>query len=526
MNADASLRWQEAERLTAQGQEERARPMYVALTGDRALAPYAHLRLGVLAQREGDPRAAADHARAAFRSAHGDSELLELVAKSLLRAGITREALACADALLRLGAPANALAEVGKMLSDHMLPDAALPLLQRAMAQGLSRAPAMQYLVGLNWMYVGRHAQAQEALEASLRGNPDLAPAHWALAKLGDAPTRGVRIDRLRAALDRAPPDGPDAPLLWYALFHELDRADDPAAWTALEEAMRRRRAQVRHDERADDAVFDAAVRALDLPEANGAEPPQDDGPQPVFVVGLPRTGTTVIEQRLCARADAASAGELRDLALQLRCVTGRAGPPHFDAQQLRIDVGQARELGARYLEHTRWRAQGRAFYLDKWPENYLGVGLILAALPGARVLWVRRDPMDACFSNLKEWFAASYFYSYDMGEVARRCARFERLLAAVRDRGSARVACIGYESFVRDPDATVDRVLAALAIPRRSVPEHVPQVTIATASAAQAREGISARHVGAWQRYAQPLAPLRAELERLGLESSGEGGA
>ncbi len=523
MQSEADARWQEAEGFSAAGQDERAEPIYRDLLGVREHAPWAHLRLALAALRAGAVRDGEAHALGAFRSAWADSELLEAVCKMLLRTGCVQEALACADALLRLDAPAGALAEVGKMLSDHMLPDAALPLLQRAMARGLSRAPAMHYLVGLNLMYVGRHAQALEALEASLRGNPDLAPAHWALAKLADAQTRGARIDRLRAALDRTPPEAQDAPLLWYALFHELDRAGDAAAWAALEQAMRRRRAQVRHDEAAQDALFDAAARALELPEASADDALHDGGAQPLFVVGLPRTGTTVIEQRLCASVDAASAGELRDLALQLRAVTGRAGPPHFDARTLAIDAGQAHELGARYLARSRWRARGRAFYLDKWPENYLAVGAILAALPGARVIWVRRDPIDACFSNLKEWFAASYFYSYDMGEVARHCARFERLRAQVRDRASARVAFVGYEAFVRSPDTTLGGALDALGIARRAAPETAPQATIATASAAQAREGISTRHIGAWRRYARPLAPLCAELERLGLESSAE---
>lgn len=526
MQADADARWQEAERFSAAGQDARADPIYRSLLGVREHAPWAHLRLAVAALRAGDAQASEAHALGAFGGAWADPELLELVAKLLLRTGCVREALACAEALLRLDAPTSALAEVGKMLSDHMLPEAALPLLQRAMAKGLSRAPMVQYLVGLNLLYAGRHAEALEALEASLRGNPDLAPAHWALAKLADAPTRGARIDRLRAALVRIPPDAQDAPLLGYALFHELDRAGDTAAaWPLLEQAMRRRRAQVRYDESAQDALFDAAARALELPEASADAPLHDGGAQPLFVVGMPRTGTTVIEQHLCARTDAASAGELRDLALQLRRVTGRAGPPHFDAQQLAIDAGQARELGVRYLERSRWRAQGHALYLDKWPENYLAIGLILAALPAARVVWVRRDPMDACFSNLKEWFAASYFYSYDMGEVARHCARFERLHALARSRAGARVACIGYEDFARAPEATIERAIDALGIPRRAAAPSAPQGTIATASAAQAREAVSTRHIGAWRRYAQPLAPLRAELERLGL-AAGEGGA
>lgn len=521
MQADADARWQEAERFSAAGQDARADPIYRSLLGVREHAPWAHLRLAVAALRAGDAQASEAHALGAFGGAWADPELLELVAKLLLRTGCVREALACAEALLRLDAPTSALAEVGKMLSDHMLPEAALPLLQRAMAKGLSRAPMVQYLVGLNLLYAGRHAEALEALEASLRGNPDLAPAHWALAKLADAPTRGARIDRLRAALVRIPPDAQDAPLLGYALFHELDRAGDTAAaWSLLEQAMRRRRAQVRYDESAQGALFDAAARALELPEASADAPLHDGGAQPLFVVGMPRTGTTVIEQHLCARTDAASAGELRDLALQLRRVTGRAGPPHFDAQQLAIDAGQARELGARYLERSRWRAQGHALYLDKWPENYLAIGPILGSMPHARVICVRRGPMDACFSNLKEWFAASYFYSYDMGETARQYGRFDRLLAATHELDHARIASVEYEEFVRAPEETLEHIATRLTLPRREASSEPATGSITTASSIQVRAGVSRQYVGAWQRYREPLAPLQQALARLGYQT------
>lgn len=526
MNADANLRWQEAEALTAQGQEIRARAIYLALTGDRALAPFAHLRLGVFARRDGDPDAAQQHALAAFRSACADPELLELVAKSLLRAGLVQEALACADALLRLDAPVGALAEVGKLLSDHMLPEAALALLGRALERGLPATPAVRYLIGLNRMYLGHTAQAQEALEASLRGNAELAPAHWALAKLAAPDGRAARIDRLRAALARTPGSAPDAPLLWYALFHELDRADDAAAWESLQHGMRLRRAQVRHSEAEDEALFDAAHRALRLPPAADSTGTAAES-TPIFVVGMPRTGTTLIEQALCARVDAASAGELRDLTLQLRALRRQPGPPHFDARLLEaVTPEQAQSLGARYLERSRWRARSRACYIDKWPENYLAAGLLLAALGQARVVWVQRDPMDACFSNLKEWFAASYFYSYDPKETARRCARFERLGAALRERADARVAFLRYEDFVRAPESCLDRVIDRLGLPRRTSASLAPEATIVTASANQVREGISTRHVGAWRRYAEPLSPLRDELERLGLERAGDASA
>ena len=325
MSVDATRDWQAAEQFSAQGQVEQARPLYLGLLEDRAIAPYAHLRLSVADQQAGDIRGAVGHALDAFGKAHADPALLEMLCKLLLRLGETRAALACANALLGMSASAGALAEVGKMLSDHMLPDAALSLLRRAMAEGMANAPAMQYLLGLNLMYAGDLGAAERALETSVRGNPGLAPAHWALAKMGNEAGRGDRIGRLRALLQGPDGNGNDASLLWYSLFHELDRDDQvAAAWPALEEAMRIRRRQVRYDEPAQEALFAEATQALRL----AVDAPVDvatQGPAPIFIVGLPRSGTTVIEQALCREADVASVGELRDLPAQMRWVAERA---------------------------------------------------------------------------------------------------------------------------------------------------------------------------------------------------------
>ena len=525
-NDDALRRWQHAERLSGDGQGEQARLLYASLFSDPMLSPLAHLRLALLDQRAGGLRGATDHALAAFTAAYADPDLMELLCKSLLQLGETHAALACASALAGMEASVEACAETGKMLSDHMLPEAALPLLSKAMANGLADAPALRYLVGLNLMYVGRLDDARRELEICVRGNPGMLPAHWALAKVGVPAQRGARIERLQR-LRQDPAEGAgDAALLHYSLFHELDSADQvEPAWAALAYAMQLRRARVPYDEDAQDALFAAAADAV--PEAGAAQVLASEsyaGPQPVFVVGMPRTGTTVIEQHLCAHADVASAGELRDLALQARWVTDQAGSNQVDPALLdALRAAPLQELGQRYLAHTRWRANGHAWFADKWPENYLLIGQILRALPRARVLWVRRNAADACFSNLKEWFAGSYYYSYDMAETARQYARFDQLMSRVQALQHPRVAFIDYEAFVQAPDATIGGVIQTLSLPLRDSLRPHARATIATASAIQARGEVSARHVGAWRRYQQSLAPMLDELSRLGYPQTPE---
>lgn len=516
---DVVQKWQDAEQLGAQGNVARARALYLQLIDEPSVASYAHLRLAVADQQVGNVRGAVFHALEAFGKANADPMLLEMLCKLLLQLGETHAALACANALPAVRPSAGALAEVGKMLSDHMLPSAALALLQRAMAAGMSDAPAMQYLLGLNLMYVGEFESAVQALEASLRGNPSLAPAHWALAKLASSNGRGARIGRLKRLLTGS---AGGEPLLWYSLFHELDGEDEcGAAWNALETALRLRRRQVHYDEVAQKALFVEAERALQLPMSKKGM--DAAGSMPIFVVGLPRSGTTVIEQAICAQADVASAGELRDLAVQMRWVAQRAGSYHVDAELLRAMAGASGDLlGQRYLGHTQWRARGQAFYADKWPENYLAVGHILAALPRAKVVCVRRAAADVCFSNLKEWFASSYAYSYAQDEVARQCARYDNLLDKISAISDSRVMVVDYESFVDGPNAAIKDIKSRLDLPDRTLP--VMHDAVPTASAVQVREKINSRHIGQWKRYATRLVPMLDELSRCGY-SQGVGG-
>ncbi len=525
INEDALQRWQQAERLTGQGHGEQARLLYATVFGDPRLAPLAHLRLALLDQRAGHIRGATDHALAAFAGAYADADLMEMLCKSLLQLGETHAALACAKALSGMDASVEAYAETGKMLSDHMLPDAALPLLAKAMGKGLANAPALRYLTGLNLMYLGRLDEARRELEFCVRGNPGMLPAHWALAKVGLPVDGAARIERMQRVLQEPAEIAGDAALLHYSLFHELDRDGQPEpAWAALEHALRLRRARVPYDEDAQDALFKAASEALAGVGSQPVVDVHDDGPNPVFVVGMPRTGTTVIEQHLCAQADVASAGELRDLAVQSRWLAGRTGSNQVDATLLNaLRDASLQELGQRYLGHTRWRANGHAWFADKWPENYLLIGHILRAMPNARVLCVRRDAADACFSNLKEWFAASYYYSYDMGETARQYARFDQLMQEVQALHHPRVAFIDYEAFVESPAAAIEGVIGALGLPPRDRQRPHAAATIATASATQARDAVSARHIGAWRRYEVQLAPMLDELARLGYPQTRE---
>ncbi len=241
------------------------------------------------------------------------------------------------------------------------------------------------------------------------------------------------------------------------------------------------------------------------------------DGPRPVFIVGMPRSGTTLLERVLGNHPDVADAGELNDILWQLRWCADLAGDKFLDlALARKAESIDWPELGRRYLAHTQWRAGGKAVYTDKMPANFTNVAYILRALPQARIVHMVRDPMDTCFSNLKELFAGAYPHSYDQVEMADHFRRYRMLMAHWHKAFPGRILDVRYGELVEAPERVAREVVDFCGLPWHEGMTAIENRTgtVATASAAQVREPIHQRYVGQWRRYEAHLGPLR---ERLG---------
>ncbi len=511
-------RWQAAERQLQQGRHEQAAHAYRALTIEPELAPMAHLRLSLIAQARGHYRDAVDEAVVAHATRVEDPDLLEMIAKRLFRLGELQPAVEIATSVTMLRSnSAGSLAELGKMLSFHMFPAQALRLLDGARALGLD-SPGMRYFIGLNRHYTGDDAGARDMLESCLRMDPGSANALWTLARIGLPPGDGIdRVDRIRAALDKLPEGHADRPMLLYALFTELDRrGDTAAAWPALEAGMRARHAMLPFDPAGEEALFEHLGQLGPVAQPGHA----GEGPRPVFIVGLPRSGTTLLERVLGNHPDIADAGELTDLLRQLRYCADMDGDRLVDlalARKAEASVDWA-ELGRRYLAHTQWRAQGKAVYTDKLPPNFLHVAYIARALPQARILHMVRGPLDTCFSNIKTLFAGAYPPSHDQAEMAGHYRRYRALMAQWHAAFPGRILDVRYDELVQEPERVAAEVLAFIGLAPHAGITKLEQRdgTVATPSSTQVRAGISDRYIGQWRRYADQLGVLREKLGAL----------
>jgi len=379
-----------------------------------------------------------------------------------------------------------------------------------------SRAMALQHL--------GRIEQASSAFEDSIRIAPDFALAHWSLAYHARSRPAGARLARLRAAA-RHVTSPQERAMLHYALYKELDAAGDcDAAWAELEAGASLMRDMLGYAPRKFESDVDAMLDAeADAPLLPG--PAVEGARTPVFVVGMPRTGTTLLTRILGAHPAVADAGELNALE-------------HAFAENVDrfVDLPVARDLlpllraadqtGIAQAYHRRTQARYTAattHLIDKNPMNLFAAGMIARAMPNAKILCLVRGAMDACYSNLRQLFQNGAFpYSYDQVQLAERYAVFRRVVDRFAQRLPGNFLAVSYEDLVRDPVETGRLAMEFCGLgfdpayadtTRNSSPS-------GTASASQIREPIHTHGIGEWRRYETRLRPLATRLAELGIAS------
>lgn len=303
-----------------------------------------------------------------------------------------------------------------------------------------------------------------------------------------------------------------------YARFKTLDdlgRYDE--AWHALDQCNTLMAELNPYDSATEESLIDALIK---LPKTLPAETTGNslDGPTPIFIVGMPRSGTTLLDRMLSSHSAVSSAGEIIDFWRQLHWV---ADVIPDQAQGLLSIIGKASDLdchrlGERYLRQTQWRAQGKAFYVDKLPANIQMVAFIRRALPHAPILHMVREPMDTCFSNFKAMFGNVSSYSYQLDALAHYYRQYSRLVDAWHRELPGAMLDVPYVSLVSDPAGTLDKVLKHCGLPMEEAcltPEKNAS-PVATPSSAQVRESIHRRGVDQWRHYEVQLEPLKRLLQ------------
>lgn len=521
MSGELEARWQQARRHLDAGNLAAATAEFEAIVAIDPRQPMAWLMLARQASEQRRCRAAVGYARNAAAAVHESRDwraladvalMLQNLGESLLAVKVIQKADQSHPQVL---AAAERIAQCFGMADFHA---DALRVLDAALARS-APTPALSIMRATTLRHLGRKAEATAEYQRCLQLAPEYVGAMLMLAQHDPSADSETQLARIRQTLQRtSPQDAQNLVMLYFALFIHLHVAgDSKGAWQALMQGAAIKRRSLAWQPERDEARL-AAIRSVCQGSFLDPVPVADAGHVPIFIVGQPRTGTTVIERILGNHSQVGSAGELNDFHLQL-CWQADMLVEHVDPLLLRAcaDLDFA-AIGRGYRQRTDWRAQDKRFLIDKMPNNIWYAGLIHKAMPDARIVCLVRDPLDTCFSNLKELFAGeAYPYSYDPLEAAAHHLRFRQLLQHWDEVLPGVVLSVRYEDMVRDPQSVARRVMEHCGLPYEPECADIErnQTPSATASSSQVREPLHTRGIGAWRRYAEPLEVTRAWLAR-----------
>src|SRR5882762_8323694 len=381
-----------------------------------------------------------------------------------------------------------------------------------------------QAMVWLSFGHVlktaGRQDESIRAYRRSLELLPNLAVAWWSLANLKTFRFSAADVETMRSQLARTEGSIDDRLHLEFALGKACeDAAQFAASFRHYDEANRLRRSQI-HYSAAETTSLVERSRALYTREffhaRAGAGCPARD---PVFIVGMPRAGSTLVEQILSSHSLVEGTMELYDmisLARSLDVRGPREQPVQYPDTLAALTPAQLQALGERYLERTRvQRKSGAPYFIDKMPNNFLHTGLILLALPNARVIDVRRHPLGCCFSVFKQHFARGQSFSYSLQDVGRYYRDYVELMAHFDRVLPGRVHRVDYESLVEDSEAEVRALLEYCGLPfeEQCLRFYENERAVRTASSEQVRQPIFRDGLEQWRHYEPWLEPLKTAL-------------
>jgi len=363
----------------------------------------------------------------------------------------------------------------------------------------------------------GRTDEAVESYRAAFAAKPDHGDAWYALANLKTYKFSDAEIAAMEAQAARPDLAFMDRVHLSFALgkAHE-DRGQYEASFGYYEAGNALKRAQTRYDaDRMSEEL--AKQREFCTPELFAKhEGPGHQAPDPIFILGLPRAGSTLLEQILASHSQVDGTMELPDiLALAHRLRGRKAGQSLYPEVLHDLSGEQLSTFGEQYIENTRIHRQDAPFFIDKMPNNFRHIGLIHLILPNATIIDARRAPMDCCFSGFKQLFAEGQEFTYGLTEVGRYYADYVELMDHWDTVLPGKVLRVQHEDVLDDPEGQIRRLLDHCGLPfeEACVNFHQTDRAVRTASSEQVRKPINRSGQGAWEPFDPWLGELREAL-------------
>ncbi|MEH6590433.1 MAG: sulfotransferase [Halioglobus sp.] len=419
-------------------------------------------------------------------------------------------------------------ASLGRLFSQLELMDESLLQYQRAVEQAPSNG-SNYYNLATVQRALGDFPAAEANFTKAIALNQKDYDAWYARSELRHHSADNNHIDELKSLLHCGIDNPRDRVQILYALAREQeDCGDTEQSFDHLQQGAQLRRqhldyhvdsdiatmAQLRKEYSA--ALFDASIAGF-------------SSRQPVFVVGLPRSGTTLVERILGSHSAVHAAGELNDFPRQmmhqvkaLAQAESKGGQPPGREQLLSLTTRlDFRQLGEDYIRSTQSRSGGATHFIDKLPLNFMYIGLIHLALPEAKIIHLQRNPMDSCYAMYKTLFRDAYPFSYDLQELGNYYLAYRKLMAHWQEAIPGLIHTVDYESLVQDIEPVTRGLLeyCDLGWEQQCLDFHSNTAASTTASAVQVRSALYNTSVGKWRQYARQLQPLAEQLTKAGVD-------
>ena len=449
-------------------------------------------------------------------------DVLTQFAKALALVKMSPEARKAADRAMALS-PNDpiTLDTLGVVYTQVHAHDKAKGVFRDAVALNPKHAP-YRFNLATALLATGEINAARDELEACIEINPHYWKAHLTLAQQRRQSATDNHIERLQSLLTGQDTNLDAQTYLHMALAKEFeDCADYPAAFAHYTQGKSAAGAGHGYSIAQDEALF-AAITA-EFPSAETTATGCSSN-EPIFVIGMPRSGTTLVERIISSHPDVYSAGELLNFGFALKRASGSRTPLILDTDTMQRARGlDWAALGERYVTSTRPATGQQLHFIDKLPHNFLYVGWIARALPNAKIICLRRDPLDTCLSNFRQLFARQsphFGYSFDLLDTGRYYVLFDRLMAHWQRVFPGRILEVQYETLVDSQEASTRQLLefCQLSWDGRCLQFEHNAAPVNTASVVQVRSPIYRSSLRRWKKYEPQLGELKAVLAAAGI--------
>jgi tetratricopeptide (TPR) repeat protein len=445
------------------------------------------------------------------------------LARVLAMGRFMREATEAADKAMALG-PNDPLTfdTLGVVYTQANAHEKAVEVFKKASMQMPTQA-SYRFNLATSLTFVGDIESAEREYLECLRIEPKYWKAYLALSQLRRSTGDSNNIEWFKSVLPAAVGDADGTMYLHLAISKEFeDIGLYSSSFEHLTAGKSAKKVHRSYTTQQDSVLFEALSESFaELPKIINASKSNE----PIFVIGMPRTGTTLVERILSSHSLVYSAGELQNFGVTLKRESGSRTPAVLDMDTVKLArTADWSRLGDVYIASTRPGTGKTPFFIDKLPHNFMYAGFIARALPYAKIICLRRNAMDTCLSNFRQLFAQSspyYDYSFDLMDTGRYYLLFDKLMAYWRAALPGRIMEIDYETIVNSQEESTKRLLEFCGLPWEDACLRFEsnQAPVATASAVQVRAPIYRSAVRRWKKYEKNLQELRELLEHAGIK-------